>query len=227
MSKFRLHFAVEAKSMRGQRLLKRLLSGGSDLSRKKERAEGHHCDGDGDDVTSMDDLPVDVQLVIVTFCDIHSVCNLASLNRRWNEMLKRPILWRQLCGRDFDIVILPSAECTWHQVYKSMIPFDRDEHHFQRCFYGAMRVGAANTTLFGRPRGSFIFRGSSRGDRELSWVDERGRVRHNRMRKTLEGYVGDHWEDETPYTSLGQIMSNHPELTNPLYDLSMTQWFPD
>ncbi|PRP73206.1 hypothetical protein PROFUN_03520 [Planoprotostelium fungivorum] len=199
--------------MRRGRLLKRLLSGGNTLSRKKdtERKEITN-ESSCQRILSLDDVGEDVQLYILACCDLKSMAALANVEP--SVQVSFTLASIEVRKVD-DWPILRSG-----QLYQSLIPFDRDRSHFQRCFYPQMRMRGANAVLMGRTKGTFIFRGSSHGDNEMtiSYIDSHGNIRHNRMSFTPDGYIGAHWEDKTPYCSLVQIMLKHPELSHPLYN---------
>eukprot|EP01114_Cavostelium_apophysatum_P017209 TRINITY_DN5056_c0_g2_i2.p1 TRINITY_DN5056_c0_g2~~TRINITY_DN5056_c0_g2_i2.p1 ORF type:complete len:383 (+),score=60.89 TRINITY_DN5056_c0_g2_i2:58-1206(+) len=131
-------------------------------------------------------LPEELRLNLLTFFNLPSVSVFSRLNKSWNELCNRSILWQQLCARELKIFALPSDKYkSWKQMFRECsIPLEKDPQ-FQRCFYGFLGQDKAEKNLNGATAGTFLFRSSNTDANAvtISYMGNNRQVKHRRMHK--------------------------------------------
>ncbi|KAF7469883.1 F-box only protein 4 [Marmota monax] len=125
-----------------------------------------------EDTSTLTQLPIDVQLYILSFLSPHDLCQLGSTNHYWNETVRDPILWRYFLLRDLpswssvdwkslpDVEILkkPISEVTdnasfdYMAVYKMCCPHTRRASKSSRPMYGAVTSFLHSLIIQNEPR---------------------------------------------------------------------------
>ncbi|XP_026126143.1 F-box only protein 4-like [Carassius auratus] len=72
---------------------------------RRQRNEQSDGQGPGNDVTgpSLDNLPVDMQFIIMTFLSPQDLCRLGGTSTYWRSMVRDPVLWKYFLLRDMPL----------------------------------------------------------------------------------------------------------------------------
>ncbi|CAI9556692.1 unnamed protein product [Staurois parvus] len=158
--------ALEAAIIHGLRQLRTRY-----LQRGGRAAAAAEEDSTGDPDSSLNRLPTDMQLYILSFLTPQDLCRLGMTNRYWNEMVQDRLLWKYFLLRDLptwssidchslpDVTLLNSClseseqmDANFMSIYLRSCPKTRKSIRSKNPIYGAVTSFLQSLVMQGEPR---------------------------------------------------------------------------